>query len=235
MTRTLKILSPLALSLALGFTAPGLVSAQEAPTTEEGAREGCRDHGARGRHGRGMRGHRGEHGRRGHEGMLRELNLTDAQRAQVRSIRESRRTQVRALRAERSPENREALRALRTEMREEVSQVLTPAQRTQLESLRTARHAERTTHRIERMTEHLSLTPAQVSRVTAIFEDAATARQLARRNGDTETAMRAVRERTRAAIDRVLTDEQKALRSSHRRGGENGRRGHRGRGHGNAR
>lgn len=238
MKSPLKILTPLALSLALGaFVAPEVSFAQGTDSVESSerpnrrARRGNRARGEQ--RAQGPRAGRGRHGQRGHR-LMRELDLSDNQKEQIRAIRQGSREQMRALRgAERNETNRSALRALRGESRRLVSEVLTPAQRTQLQTLRTARHAERLTHRVERMTERLSLTPAQAQRVTSILEQSQTARAQARRNGDAQTASRAVREQTQSAIDNVLTDEQKAIRTASRgQRGERGRHGRRGRGQG---
>lgn len=239
MKSPLKILTPLALSLALGaFVAPEVSFAQGTDSASESserpnrrARRGSRGERAEGTPAR--RGRRAHRGHRGH-GLLRQVDLSDNQKEQIRAIRQSSREQMRALRgAERTEANRSALRALRSESRRLVGEVLTPAQRTQLQTLRSTRQAERLTHRVERMTEHLSLTPAQAQRVTSILEQSHTDRAQARRNGDAAGATQAVRERTRSAINNVLTDEQKAIRTARRaERGERGRHGRRGRGHG---
>jgi Spy/CpxP family protein refolding chaperone len=83
--------------------------------------------------------------------------------------------------------------------------------------------------RLARMTERLSLTPAQVQRIERIMEESATARQGARRNGDSRAATEAVRTRTRSAIQNVLTPAQRtAMEAMHSERGERGRRGPRG-------
>lgn len=239
MKSPLKILTPLALSLALGtFVAPEVSFAQGTDSVETSERPNRRARrGNRARRGEqaaeGTHARRGRRGHRGH-GLMRQVDLSDNQKAQIRAIRQSSRAQMQTLRsAERTDANRTALRALRTESRRLVGEVLTPAQRTQLQTLRSARHAERTNHRIERMTERLSLTPAQILRVTSILEQSQTDRAQAQRNGDARAAMRTVRQRTRAAIENVLTDEQKAVAAAHRsQRGERGRHGRRGRGQG---
>jgi Spy/CpxP family protein refolding chaperone len=234
MKSPLKILTPLALSLALGaFVAPEVSFAQatdSVETSERPNRRARRGNRERAERAEGTHARRGRHGHR----LMRELDLSDNQKAQIRAIRQSNREEMRALRgAERTDASRAALRTLRGESRRLVGEVLTPTQRAQLETLRTTRHAERLTHRIERMTEHLFLTPAQVRRVTSILEQSHTDRAQARRNGDARGAMQVVRERTRSAIENVLTDEQKAIRASHRsERGERGRHGRRGRGQG---
>ncbi|MFT5353658.1 MAG: Spy/CpxP family protein refolding chaperone [Polyangiales bacterium] len=240
MKSPLKILTPLALSLALGaFVVPEVSFAQGTDAVETSerpnrrARRGNRSRGDGAERAEGTHARRGHHGHRGHH-LMRELDLSDNQKAQIRAIRQSNREEMRALRgAERTDASRAALRRLHGESRRLVREVLTPTQRTQLETLRTARHAERLAHRVERMTEHLSLTPAQVLRVTSILEQSQTDRAQARRNGDSRAAMQVVRERTRSAVENVLTDEQKAIRTAHRsERGERGRHGRRGRGQG---
>ena len=237
MNSPLKILTPLALSLALGaFAAPAVSFAQgtdsAAESSERPNRRARRGNRVRGEQAEGTRARRGHRGHRGHR-LMEQVNLSDNQKEQIRAIRQSSREQMQALRgAERSDSNRAALRALRGESRRLMGEVLTPAQRTQLETLRRAHQSEQLTRRIERMTTTLSLTPAQVQRVTSIFEQAGTDRAQARRNGDARAAMQAVRTRTQAAIDNVLTEEQKAIRTAHRserrERGNHGGRGRRG-------
>ena len=216
-----KLITRIALicGLAAGstFVLPSAVSAQEAPQAREGQRA---------RQGRG-------HHRRGHGGHLfRQLNLSDNQKAQLQAIRQSAHEQKRELRAAgRSEATRAQMRTLRTETRQLMMDVLTPAQKTQLEQLRAAKSAERANRRMARMTEKLELTPAQASRIEAIFEAAKSQRQ-ALRNGsaagdERREAMRALRERTHAAVDAVLTPAQRAKKA------ERGERGHRQGRHGN--
>ena len=130
------------------------------------------------------------------------------------------------------------MRALRQETKRLVLEVLTPAQRQQLDQMREEHAEERLSRRVERMTERLSLTDQQARQVRQIFERAHHQREAIRESERPEeqkrASMRQLRERTQAAIARVLTEEQQAqLDEMRERRGErgHGRRG-RGRGHG---
>lgn len=178
-----------------------------------------------------MRGHHrghGRHHRRGHgmRRMLRQLDLSDNQKAQVQAILESAREQRRELRGE---GNRQAMRALRQETRQLVLDVLTPEQKAKMSELREQHQTRRLDRRIARMTEKLSLSDTQATRIRAILEAAHTQRQ-ALRNGsepgaERREAMRALRERTKAAVGAVLTETQRQAFEAHR----SERRGRRGR------
>lgn len=172
----------------------------------------------RGRHRRGHRGHR--HGYGMHR-MLRQLDLTDNQQAQVRAIMESAREQRRELRGQgRSPEGRRAMRALHQESRQLVLDVLTDEQKAKMAELRAEHQTRRLDRRVERMTEKLSLSETQASRIRSILE-AAQEQRRSLRNGseageERRTAMRTLRQRTKAAVGAVLTEEQRATLEEHR-------------------
>ncbi|MEM7608085.1 MAG: Spy/CpxP family protein refolding chaperone [Myxococcota bacterium] len=181
-------------------------------------------------------GERVEEGRRGHPHhrrgrLMRQLDLSDNQKAQLRAIRESLRSQRADLRTLSGEERRAAARALRSERRRLVDEVLTPAQRSELRELRAAAGESRRARRVEHMTRELSLSDAQALRVRAILDEAATARRAAIEDG---RSPRALRERTKAAIEAVLTPDQQtrfeAMRAerrehrAHRRGGRRGGR-----------
>jgi Spy/CpxP family protein refolding chaperone len=212
------------LGAGMAFVVPASVSAQTEGATAQRAERGERGHG----HARGHRGHRG------HGAMLRALNLSENQQAQIRAIHESARDQARELReAGRTDQTRARMRAIRQESRRLTMEVLTPAQKTQLEQLREQRGAQRIERRVTHMTEKLSLSPAQASRVRSILEAAKTQRQ-ALRNGsaagdERRQAMRGLHDRTRAAIDAVLTPAQRTQAAEHRAArGERRHRGERG-------
>ena len=159
--------------------------------------------------------------------MFRQLDLTDNQKAQIRAIRESAREQRGEHRGDRA-----ARRAAHQETRALIMDVLTPAQRAQAEQLRAAQATEGMTRRIEHMTERLSLTPAQVTRITRIFEQSQTDRAGLRRMQGEEraAAARALRESTKNAIEAVLTPAQRTQAAEMRE--NRGRRGQRGEGRG---
>lgn len=225
-----RYFKPLTVAFALGLGAFGVptVTQAQGPGMTESPTDAVR--GRRGRRGQNNRAMRGHRGRRGH-GHMRQafeaLNLTDNQKSQIRAIRESARSQMQ------EGADRTARRAMRTETRRLIHEVLTPAQRSQLETLRTEHRENRQARRLERMTERLSLTTSQQARIRQILEESATSRRAARRNADSPGAVRAVRQRTRAAIERVLTPEQREtmgeMRSRRGERGERGRRGRRGR------
>lgn len=208
------------------------------PTTASAQRGERASQGERGQgHGHHRRGHRG---RRGHgmQRMLQQLELTDNQKAQVRAIMESARERGQELRGQgRSPENRAAMHELHQETRQLVLDVLTPAQKTKMEELRSQQQERRIDRRVSRMTEKLSLSDTQASRIRSILEAARTQRQ-ALRNGseagaERREAMQTLRQRTKTAIDAVLTAEQRATLERHRaehegRRGRHGNRGNRG-------
>jgi len=187
------------------------------------------------------RGHHRGHGhRRGHgiQRMLRELELTDNQQAQVRAIMESARERRQELRGEgRSAETREAMRTLHQETRQLVLDVLTPEQKAKMEELRGQHQERRLDRRVTRMTEKLSLSETQATRIRSILEAAAEQRRALRNGSEAGTerrqAMQTLRERTKAAVDAVLTAEQRTALEAHRaehegRRGRHGRRGQRG-------
>ena len=193
---------------------PASVSAQDG---ENSTRQ--RGHGE----GRGHRhGHHRGHGMRAFE----QLNLTANQKAQIEAIRESAREQRRELRG--TEGHREQMRAAHQESRRLMMDVLTPAQKAQLETLRETRQTAHLDRRIGRMTEKLSLTEAQATRIRAIFEASKTQRQALRNGSDAgverRQAMQGLRERTEAAVAAVLSAEQRtALEAMH---AERGRRHH---------
>ena len=136
------------------------------------------------------------HGR----GRLRELGLSDAQIQQIRAIRAQGRAQGQR----------------RRETRHQIARILTPEQRQ-------AVHAMRGERRMARMTERLGLSPTQGQQIAAIrtrahTERDAIAQRTEPRSPERRTAMQALRERTRASVDAILTPEQQALRGQHRRG-----------------
>ncbi len=243
MNSLLKLLSSATIAASLSFVGPAPASAQgtaqvrrgddseqaRAPRgpRAEGARRGPRAEGAR----RGPRAHRGHRGRHGMQRMLRQLELTENQQTQVRAIMESAREEGRALRE--ADGNREAMHAHREETKRLVMEVLTPAQRARAAELRTEHQANRITRRLTHMTERLSLSAAQQTRIRAILESAAT-----ERSPQMDRAAHQARHRAmRTQIESVLTAEQRALlpepgerrerrgRRGHGPRGENGPRG----------
>jgi Spy/CpxP family protein refolding chaperone len=216
-----------ALVAALGLSAPAFAAAQ-GPSDSGGAAQGrCDHHGHGGHHGR--HGHHGHH-RGGHfaRELLGQLDLTENQRAQVDAILASARERRQELFQQgRSDAARQEMRALHEETKRLIDEVLTPAQRAQAQALMQRKHQERLEHRVERMTESLSLTSSQATRVRAIFERA-DAQRRALRGGDgapdsTRAAMRALHESTRREVDAVLTPAQREQAAAQREA----RRGHR--------
>ncbi len=172
--------------LVVGLSSAPLVTAAQSPdSSETTAREGRRGgdgHYRRGHHRRARRALRA----------LRELDLSDNQRAQVRAILETSRERAEELRsAGPGPETREQLHALRQETRALIHEVLTPAQRTELAQKR----AEHLNRRLERMTERLSLSPAQAQEIRGILEAGHQAGQ--------------PRRQLRRQIEQILTPEQR--------------------------
>lgn len=199
----LKAIAILSATLVMPLLAPANSFAQSNPT-DSASNERAR----RGEARRERRGYHGQCDRRGRGHMrraLENLDLSDNQRAQVEAIIESARERRRALReGGRNEQTRDSMRELREESRRLIEDVLTPEQRARFESEREAHRAERRRQRIERLTERYDLTQAQVTRVTQILESADEARRGAMRNEDPRAAMRAIRQRTRAAIREVV-------------------------------
>ncbi len=204
------------------------------PTTSASAQRGDRATQGEPSHGRGHhRGHRRHRRGRGMQRMLQQLDLSDNQKAQVRAIIESARERGQELRGQgRSPENRAAMHELHQETRQLVLDVLTAEQKAKMQELRSQRQQRSLDRRVSRMTEKLSLSETQASRIRGILEAARTQRQ-ALRNGsqagpERQAAMQTLRQRTKTAIDAVLTAEQRSTLEQHR--GDRGRRGRHGRG-----
>ena len=202
---------------AIGFAAPVVSFAQDAPAAEQRAR------GERGE--RGM--HRGHHGRHGHplRRMAQELELTDAQRAQIRAIMQ----EARQNRGERAP-------GARGEVRQRIQAVLTPAQQARAQELRQEHARTRVDHQVTRMTRRLSLNETQQQQVRGILRNAAMQRralfeQAGEDPASAREAMRGLRESTQASIRSVLTSEQASeLDEARARRGERGHHGRRGQG-----
>ncbi|MBX3270898.1 MAG: hypothetical protein KF729_11600 [Sandaracinaceae bacterium] len=209
-----KILSTVSLGAALCFAGPVVssVSAQSpgarGPGTAQ-APDGARrgpPHGAHGRRG---------HMHRGHGQPFAELNLTEAQRTEMRAIHQR--------------------------SREAMQNVLTPEQRARMQELRTTRAREHLDRRVAHMTERLSLTPTQAQQVRNIFSQAdAQRRAIFEQSRTDETspreALEALRTRTQAQLDAVLSAEQRsALGELRSQRGERGQRGPRGGGEGGER
>lgn len=192
----LKAIAILSATLVVPLLAPANSFAQSNPTDSASNEQARRE----------RRGYHGQCDRRGHmRRALENLDLSDNQRAQVEAIIESARERRRALReGGRNEQTRESMRELREESRRLIEDVLTPEQRARFESEQEAHRAERRRQRIERLTERYDLTQAQVTRVTQILESADEARRGAMRNEDPRAAMRAIRQRTRAAIREVV-------------------------------
>lgn len=225
---------PLRLTLVAALAAPAsfALAQSNAPDAVDAPR--ARRGGGPGMH-RGRRGRHGMHFRR----ILEDLNLTDNQKTQIRAIFESARERRQELRGQgRTPEAREARHALHQETKRLVEEVLTPAQRTQAQRLRREHMQRHLQRRVDRMATRLSLTDAQKTAVTRIFENAGNRRRALHQNGNMDRdAMRSLHEQTRTELSGVLSAEQmtqlREMRSEHRgRHGRRGRRGPRGNGNG---
>ena len=219
-----KILSTLFLAAAMMVGAPAAGA-----LAQDGSASAAEDRPRAGR--RGHRGHRGRFGRRGHRmrRMAAQLNLTEAQREQIRSLRQSARS---GSEGRLDPSARRALH-------QQMMQVLTPAQQTQMAELRGQHQSRRIDRRVTRMTERLSLSQQQSGQVRGILTQAAQQRSALREQARLDEtspreAMGAVRERTHALIRSVLNAEQQAELDSviQNRRGRRGHRGHRGWGRG---
>ena len=178
-----KIFSSLTLVFAIGAFSV-FATAQESTTTPQGgtkAEKGDRKFGKRGgKFGRGMRD--GRHGGRGMRmGSLRGIELTDAQREQIRAIHEANKPNpadfeaLKAIREARrnggtiSEEQRAQMKDLRQarkakmeQVHQQILNVLTPEQRTQLEAQKAEMQKRREEFRQKRQ-ERIQAKPSDVN------------------------------------------------------------------------
>jgi Spy/CpxP family protein refolding chaperone len=163
---------------------------------------------------------------RGHHGIGQVLGLSDAQRAQIRSIREQAHQRADAIRQSTQGEAQgQALRQLHQQTREQMRGVLTPDQQQRMTQMR-GRHQGRGHHgmrgmRMRAMAERLQLTDAQRTNIRTIMQQSHTQARTLRSqypqgSEQARTALRTLREQTRAQIDAQLTPAQRAMIPQHR-------------------
>ncbi len=157
------------------------------------------------------------------ETLIEELDLSSQQVQELKSLRADLKEDMKEAR---SSGDREEMRDLRQAFREELSEILTPAQMTQLEALRAERRAEkgkaprgkgnkankspedRINHRVAKMTEQLNLSNGQASEIKGIMLENLPQMEALKAAGD-QDGMKKLRKAQNKAIKSVLTPEQK--------------------------
>ena len=177
------------------------------------------------------------------------LALTDAQVSQVTAIHTDYATKIKAAKDAASERGaaKEAVKTLRTERDAAIKTILNSEQVAKFEAMKAERKdrrghkgrrggrghgkhggtpEERAAKHTEKLTEKLSLSPEQTSKVAAINTEFAAKRKAAKEAEGGKEAKKALRSEHKAAIKAVLTPEQVAIFETMKKG----RRGGKGRG-----
>jgi Spy/CpxP family protein refolding chaperone len=155
----------------------------------------------------------------GYQAAMKELNLSDSQRQQVKTIIDSSRRQLKALDGNEGitlKEFRERRSALKKAQRQQIENLLTPEQKSQLaksKAERSQRRGQLLSKGLDSLKAKLDLTDEQVSKIRAGHEALRAKAKLIRENtqlsqSEKKEQLTALRKEQKATLQQVLTPGQ---------------------------